>query len=422
MEDLLRIEYVPLDEVRRWGRNPKKHDMGALVAAIERYGFVDPPKFDRALGALVYGNGRDEALEWMKSQGRAAPRGIRVDESGRWLVPVKFGVDAASQGEAEALAIDHNNLTMAGGDFTAFDMARMWDASYAGLLEGLQVDDALPLTLDASSLSALLADVGHPQTGEGDDAPPVVDESRPTRCQPGDVWCVGTHIIACLDSTESGNLDRVLAGRKLAMVWADPPYGVNFDAAAERGGPFGGVKTGGKIIPSIPRPDVIGDETTETARAAVRICLAQFEDALHFWWGANNYADELPPSQCWIVWDKENTGDFADVELCWTNIDGAARLFRHMWNGMLKDSERGERRVHATQKPIALCEWAFKKYGKPGDFILDPFLGSGPSLKAAHRMGDGRRVVGFELSPHYCDHILEWASAAGLTCVKESHA
>jgi DNA modification methylase len=90
------------------------------------------------------------------------------------------------------------------------------------------------------------------------------------------------------------------------------------------------------------------------------------------------------------------------------------RIFRHMWNGMLRASEHGKR-IHPTQKPIALCSWAFEKYGSAGDLIFDPFLGSGPSLKAAEQ--SGRTVIGCELSPHYIDHILEWGEARGLECV-----
>jgi hypothetical protein len=164
---------------------------------------------------------------------------------------------------------------------------------------------------------------------------------------------------------------------------------------------------------------VIGDDSTDTAIEAALLVLDRFPNAAQFWWGANNYAHALPPSTCWIVWDKENTGNFADAELAWSNHKGAVRIFKHMWNGLMKASERGERRVHPTQKPVALFLWLYERYGKLGDVILDPFLGSGPSLKAAHRMGD-RTVVGFELSPHYCDHILEWAEQNGLTCERVS--
>lgn len=160
--DLLELRYVPLSTVRRWDKNAKKHDLGALAESIERYGFVDPPKFDPALnsgtGGLVYGNGRDEALAWMQAQKRPLPRGIAYDEArDEWCMPVIFGVDAASLAAAEALAIDHNNLTMAGGDFTALDMSRMWGPEYSGLLSDLAQFDELPVTLDTESLALLVS-------------------------------------------------------------------------------------------------------------------------------------------------------------------------------------------------------------------------------------------------------------------------
>jgi len=54
----LRIEYLPLSKIRRFDKNPKKHDVGALVTSIRRYGFRDAPIFDATLGALVAGHGR----------------------------------------------------------------------------------------------------------------------------------------------------------------------------------------------------------------------------------------------------------------------------------------------------------------------------------------------------------------------------
>jgi DNA modification methylase len=83
-----------------------------------------------------------------------------------------------------------------------------------------------------------------------------------------------------------------------------------------------------------------------------------------------------------------------------------------MWNGMLKDSEHGQRRVHPTQKPIALAEWAFEKYGMERDVIFDPFLGSGISVIAAEKLG--RTVIGCELSPAYINVVLSrWEKHTG---------
>jgi site-specific DNA-methyltransferase (adenine-specific) len=84
-------------------------------------------------------------------------------------------------------------------------------------------------------------------------------------------------------------------------------------------------------------------------------------------WGGNYYAASLPNSSCWIVWDKKNSGN--DCELAWTN-QKTARKFEHMWNGMVKASEHGQKRVHPTQKPIALAEWCIDNYAKDVQLFL----------------------------------------------------
>lgn len=152
----IRIEYVPIDQVIRWEHNPKRHDIGAIAESIRRFGFRDPPAYDGTLGALVHGNGRTETLVWMRDEGQEPPRGIALDDRGRWCMPVVFGNDAASTTEAVAYAIAHNNLTMAGGDYTALDMARMWDDTYLPILRDLAEAEALPPTMDEEALGTLI--------------------------------------------------------------------------------------------------------------------------------------------------------------------------------------------------------------------------------------------------------------------------
>jgi len=156
---------------------------------------------------------------------------------------------------------------------------------------------------------------------------------------------------------------------------------------------------------------VIGDDSTDTAIVSSGMLLAEYPKAVHVWWGGNYYANALPPSSCWLVWDKETTGNFADCELAWTNQKRAARLFRHQWNGMLRESERG-RRVHPTQKPVALAVWAFGLLGEEGDVILDPFCGSGMSIAAAEQTG--RVVRAMEKSEDYVAVALERMADMGL--------
>jgi site-specific DNA-methyltransferase (adenine-specific) len=120
--------------------------------------------------------------------------------------------------------------------------------------------------------------------------------------------------------------------------------------------------------------------------------------------GANHFADKLPPSPNWLVWDKRDgvcSNDQADCEMAWTNLSGPARLTRHLWNGMLKASEKGVSRVHPTQKPVAVMEWVLEQVTERGETVLDPFMGSGTTGVACAKLG--RRFIGIEIEPRYFD-------------------
>ena len=120
-------------------------------------------------------------------------------------------------------------------------------------------------------------------------------------------------------------------------------------------------------------------------------------------WGANHFISKLPyDSSCWIVWDKDNSGDFADCELAWTSLNTAVRKFKWRWNGMLQQNMKDkEVRIHPTQKPIALYEWIFQNYTREGNLILDTHLGSGSSRIAAEK--NKLNFVGCEIDKEYFD-------------------
>jgi DNA modification methylase len=98
------------------------------------------------------------------------------------------------------------------------------------------------------------------------------------------------------------------------------------------------------------------------------------------------------------VWDKENTGNFADGEMAWNNLEIALRIKRHLWNGMIRKG--GENRYHPTQKPLALMKWCINLAGDV-QTILDPFAGSGTTGRAAKDLG--RKAVLIELEERYCE-------------------
>lgn len=116
-------------------------------------------------------------------------------------------------------------------------------------------------------------------------------------------------------------------------------------------------------------------------------------------WGCNYYAFNQPSGR--IVWDKENdSSTFSNCELASISLIDSVKIFRYMWNGMLqKDMKNKEKRIHPTQKPVALYEWLLKNYARPGDKILDTHVGSASSLIACHNMGF--EYIGFEIDEDY---------------------
>lgn len=180
-DDRLELRYIPLAQAQRWDRNPKRHDLDALVRSIETYGFGDPPKYDATLGALVYGNGRTEALERMRAAGKEPPRGIGVLDDGEWAVPVIFGVDAESHAAAVAFAVDHNNLTLAGGSLKFEDVLGIWDEeALQRLLEDTPDAGALLASMDRDDLDALLG--GPAFEAVNKDEQPRLDERATITC------------------------------------------------------------------------------------------------------------------------------------------------------------------------------------------------------------------------------------------------
>jgi len=108
-----KIEYMPLEKIKRWERNPKDHDLGALHQSIDRFGFVAPLIIDGKNGKLVAGHGRLDALQQMKTSGSKPPKGIIVEKDS-WLVPVREYQFKNNQ-EREAYSLADNRLVELGG-------------------------------------------------------------------------------------------------------------------------------------------------------------------------------------------------------------------------------------------------------------------------------------------------------------------
>lgn len=172
-------------------------------------------------------------------------------------------------------------------------------------------------------------------------------------------------------------------------VVTDPPYGISYSPAG------GGT---GWTVKTFTSADLVrGDNAPfDPSFLLTHPRLVLF--------GANHYADHLPPRDSWIIWDKRvgiPSNDFADCEMAWCSLGGPARVVRHLWNGAFRASERGEQRVHPTQKPLAVMRWIVERYTLPAGRVVDPYMGSGTTLAAAKTLG--RRAIGIEIEEHYCE-------------------
>ena len=176
---------------------------------------------------------------------------------------------------------------------------------------------------------------------------------------------------------------KTLPDGAVDAVVTDPPYGINIIQGGGRG--MNGWRDYGEGGWDKVRPDAAVFEQMVRVGKTVVV------------WGGNYFTDSLPPSSCWLVWDKgQRDFSLADGEMAWVNQDKAMRIFSYPRAAMIKENG-----FHPTQKPIALMKWCIELVSKPGDTIFDPFAGSGTTGVACVKTG--RNFIGCEIDKGYFD-------------------
>lgn len=363
-------------ELIPYARNVMDHDdddVAAICASIKKFGFTQAVLIDDK-GEIVAGHGRVLALQEL-----GVPC-VPCRELGYLTPALRRAYRIADNQLARKATYNKDNL--------ALEIAELKAANF----------DIDVLGFNRLEL-ALFTNDGKGGT-EGKTDPDDVPSSAPERAKLGDIWQLGNHRIMCGDATSPEAINRLMGTERVDMVFTDPPYGIGHN---------GGFGVDGAAKANTYRP-IANDESVQAARDALRLCQAM--GCTLIFWGANYYATALTDNSAWIVWNKQTVGDrFADCELAWVSKPGRVRMFDHQWHGMIKASERGQARVHPTQKPTALAEWCFAEYGDPKT-VLDLFLGSGSTLIAAEKTG--RRCFGMEIDPKYVDAILaRWEAFSG---------
>ena len=348
----------------------------------------------------------------------AGSDGIIIAGHARLLAARKLGMtegpvivlDPLSEAQRRALVLADNKLALNAG----------WDAEMLRIeLQDLEVNGFnLDLVgFSAEELETILA--GGEETTEGltdEDAVPEVPETAVT--VPGDVWVLGDHRLLCGDATVLADVEKVLAGGLADIVFCDPPYGVNYGATMKDK-----LRKKNRTIANDNLGDAFGPFLYDACvnmltftKGAIYICMSSSE--LHTLYRA--FTEAGGHWSTFIVWAKNTfTMGRADYQRQYEPmLYGWKEGTDHFWCGardqgdvwFIKKPHVND--LHPTQKPVELVQRAIQNSARPGQTVLDAFLGSGTTVIASEK--SGRRCLGLEIDPLFCEVALaRWEAFTG---------
>ena len=402
---------VSIDTLQLWDRNPrsiKTERFKELKARLQRQGQIKPLLVAADGKTVIGGNMR---LRAMQELGIAE---VWVSQT-----------EATTDKEIFDLALTDNE------EFGYYEQEQVAELALELGLTPLELK-SYALSLGAPTTLDLVIDKFGPEDVEEDEAPEV-DETSPPVSVLGEVYQLGNHRLMCGSATDREDIEKLLGGVTPHLVMTDPPYGIDVVKGGTTDGSaptkFGAVGGGGKPgkggysaegVAATPKRGSVGasnmvkanmyrqienDDTTDAARESYEVC-QELGFKNYLVWGGNYFTDFVPPSACWVVWDKQNTGNFADVEMAWTSYDKGAKLYSYLWNGLSRAGNRTDElvsRVHPTQKPVGMQQKVLADFTKADDVVLDLFGGSGSLLIACKNTN--RTCYMMELDPKYVDVI-----------------
>ena len=391
-----KIVVLPISEVRPYEKNPRKNEKAVkyVKESIRQFGFKVPIVID-SNRVIVCGHTR---LLAAKSLGMTEVPCIMADD--------------LTDEQIKAFRLADNKV----GEFSEWDMDLLGDELDA-------IADASDIDMEALGFDL----------SDGDEETEVVEDEVPEEVEPvckrGEVWKLGEHRLMCGDSTDAAAVAKLMNGERSDLVFTDPPYGMNLDtdyssmqsklAIADEKHLKGGNKYDAGHVDDFT-PDMVQAVLDLNAKETF-IC------------GADYFAELIPNRNdgSFIVWDKR-ANDVGTIEqdessdkmfgscfeLCWSKAKHKRDIARVKWAGIFgMEQEPDRKRVHPTQKPIALVAWFLNRYGKEGDIVADIFGGSGSTMIACEQLGRKCRMM--ELDPHYCTVIIaRWEKLTGQKAIK----
>jgi len=388
---------LPVDALVPDPDNPRLHDarnLEVIQASLARFGQVEPLVVQRGTHRLLAGHGRLEALRRL---GTTEVEVVEIDIEGV---------------EAKALAVALNRTA----ELADWDVDKLM-----GLVQGDPDTDWAAMGFSEKELQALVG-----TQGGGVDPDAIPELTGPVETQVGDVWRCGAHRVICGDATDAATVAQLFGDDRPVLMVTDPPYGVEYDAAWRGEAGVGSSERVGKVE---------NDDRADWGAA-----WALFPGDVAYVWHAGVYADVVALSlivhdfeiRAGIIWKKPrfvlSRGNYhwghepvyyavrkdRDPRFVGQNQSTVWEIANAAGGQETDDAHTH----HSTQKPVACMERPILNHGAPGDFVYDPFLGSGTTMIAAERTG--RRALAVELNPHYVEMaVRRWEKLTGQKAVRE---
>lgn len=407
-------QWVPIDAVERWARNPRRIDRAATEEAktsLVRFGFCAAAVGWGSKRRLVAGHARlrglDELLAADPTLERPEHRKLRDSLTGPTLRHIPLRVrEFESEEEANAYALRDNNAIGA------------WDPGALSALLKEQEAAGLDVSgLGFSEKELLRLGIGEPPPGRGgpDDVPPA---SRTAISKAGEVYELGPHRVFCGSSTELASWDAVLMGEAAHVLWTDPPYGVAYASKRE---------DGSERHDRIANDDLEDDALQQLVQLSVGRFITRAVPGAAIYVAAPSGPQGLPFALalralgCFrqkLAWVKSSLvlghSDYhyrhEDIYFGYSpGFEGRRGRGGSGWYGddaqdsVLEVDKPSRSEEHPTMKPVELILRCLRNSARPGDVVCDAFGGSGSTLIAAAERGCRARLI--ELAPNYVDVI-----------------
>ena len=393
---------VPISDLIPYERNPRKNDKAVkkVAASLERFGLVKNSVVVDENMVLITGH---TTLKAMQSLGWTA-------------CPAVTQVFGLTEEEKRAYRIADNKL----GELAEWDLDLL-----AGELASLdEIGFDVELTgFDTDTLAEMYPSEKL-EVAEDDYEPPAEIE---TNIQRGDLFALGRHRLLCGDSTSAEDVGRLMGGVKADLLLTDPPYGVSYASKNES---LNSIDEGNRVQTAIENDHKKPEEmsafwvaTFTTVREHMRPGASYYVTGpqrgdlhLHLLLALKEGGF---PLRHILVWAKNNhvlgrsDYHYKHEPIIYGWVEGAHTFYGgHSETSLWPIDKPHKSDLHPTMKPVALFAKAVENSTKSGETVLDPFLGSGTTLVACEQLG--RTCYGMEISPQYCQVIIDrWEKLTG---------